>query len=460
MLRCPYCNNSVIAPQTLPPLSEPAARGSSDAPTVPVKSRPPGSTQQLAEIARLVRANNKIEAIKLYHDTFLTSLKEAKEAVEAIERGELVEISRTEPFPSSDPAIRLSSAPRLASAQKKKRIGSAFLGVILAAALILLLIGIGSAAMAYQAATPETGAEAQTTRLSSQPAVVKEVGTLESRANQLINPIVNYGDASLLLSFGDKGIGPGQLQDARSIAVDEEGAIYTADYQDGRVQVFDPEGKFANQWNTGDHKSALLSLDVDQNGTVSIAQNGDLVFYNGQTGEIVKRIKLGGVGNYVDYACNTPDRGYLIITEGEDLWRFNAQGQQTLKIPVSVSKISDDSELDARAAVDGQGNLYVLGQFNNAVFKYSPEGKYLSRFGSEGDDPGQFRAAEDIALDGQGRVYVSDFKGVQIFDASGRYLGLIKVAGAAFGLAVDTQDNLYVISNQPRVYKFKVSTSP
>jgi sugar lactone lactonase YvrE len=84
----------------------------------------------------------------------------------------------------------------------------------------------------------------------------------------------------------------------------------------------------------------------------------------------------------------------------------------------------------------------------------------LNRFGGEGDNPGQFHAPEDIVVDGQGRVYVSDIKGVQIFNRDGRYLGMIKVDGAAFGMAVDNQDNLYVITNHPTVYKFKVTVKP
>jgi hypothetical protein len=106
-------------------------------------------------------------------------------------------------------------------------------------------------------------------------------------------------------------------------------------------------------------------------------------------------------------------------------------------------------------AADGKGNLYALGTFNNAVFKFSPEGKYLSRFGGEGDEPGQFRAPDAIAVDGLGRVYVSDFKGIQAFDSSGRYLAIISMPDylPAFGLAFDDQNQLYVAA-RTRIFKF------
>lgn len=86
----------------------------------------------------------------------------------------------------------------------------------------------------------------------------------------------------------------------------------------------------------------------------------------------------------------------------------------------AISSVSGRSELNTRVAVDGLGNIYALGTFNDAVFKFGPDGKFIIRFGCSGGNPGQFRTASAIAVDGRGRVYVSE--GVQIFDGDGRYL--------------------------------------
>jgi sugar lactone lactonase YvrE len=99
-------------------------------------------------------------------------------------------------------------------------------------------------------------------------------------------------------------------------------------------------------------------------------------------------------------------------------------------------------------AVDGLGNIYALGSFNNAVFKFSPEGKYLTRFGSDGDQPGQFRAPSAIAVDGKGRVYVSDFKGIQVFDGNGRYLAVFDPGGTASGMVFNDKDELFVAARK------------
>ena len=58
-----------------------------------------------ARLARLVRADQKIEAIKLYRQMSGVGLKEAKDAVEALARGEPVQITRQggfEAFESPD----------------------------------------------------------------------------------------------------------------------------------------------------------------------------------------------------------------------------------------------------------------------------------------------------------------------------------------------------------------------
>ncbi|MFQ5421132.1 MAG: hypothetical protein ACE5EY_12315 [Anaerolineae bacterium] len=105
--------------------------------------------------------------------------------------------------------------------------------------------------------------------------------------------------------------------------------------------------------------------------------------------------------------------------------------------------------------VDRSGNIYALGKFNSAVFKFAPDGKFITRFGSRGDEQGQFRAPQDIAVDWEGRVFVSDFRGVQVFSGDGRYLALIDVADPAFGLAFDSSNEL-IVASRDRVVKLRL----
>ena len=258
------------------------------------------------------------------------------------------------------------------------------------------------------------------------------------------------GYAQPELAFGGEGIGPGNFKDARSVAVDAEGRIYVGEYTGGRIQVFDPSGKFLTQW-TVDRRMPLRGMAADRGGTLYVVQSGAVKRYEGATGKELGTLTSGG---YDDVAA-AADGGLVAFAwhARDDIVRLDSSGRVTRVITAAVSGQTDRSELNARVAADGLGQIYALGTFNNAVFKFSPEGKFLTQFGGDGDQPGQFRAPSAIAVDNQGRVYVGDFKGVQVFDAGGRYLGLIKVKGAASGLAFNERGELFVVA-RTQVYKF------
>ena len=254
--------------------------------------------------------------------------------------------------------------------------------------------------------------------------------------------------------FGSEGVGAGHFKDARSIAVDAQGHIYIGEYMSGRIQVFDSSGKFVTQW-TVDSKMPLRGMTADRRGTVYVIQKGEINKYEGTTGRFLGTVGAGG-GSYDD-ACATPDGGLVAFTRKtqDNVVRIDPSGQVKQVIESAVSGQTDRSELSIRVAADGVGNVYALGEFNDAVFKFSPDGRFQTRFGGDGDEPGLFRAPGAIAVDNQGRVYVADFKGIQIFDSNGRYLDLIKVKGAASGLVFTDKNELLVVA-RTAVWKFPV----
>lgn len=254
--------------------------------------------------------------------------------------------------------------------------------------------------------------------------------------------------------FGKEGVGAGHFKDARSIAVDAQGHIYIGEYTGGRIQVFDASGKFVTQW-TVDPKMPLRGMTADRRGTVYVVQKGEINKYEGTSGKFLGRVGAGG-GRYDDVWA-TPDGGLVAFARQsrDDVVKLDSSGQVKQVIQAAVSGQTDRSELSIRVAADGAGNVYALGEFNDAVFKFSPEGRFQTRFGGDGDEPGLFRAPGAIAVDNQGRVYVADFKGVQVFDPNGRYVKVINVKGAASGLAFTDKNELLVVA-RTAVWKFTV----
>jgi hypothetical protein len=254
------------------------------------------------------------------------------------------------------------------------------------------------------------------------------------------------GFASVAFTFGSEGIGPGLFKDARSIALDSAGNIYVGEYGGGRIQVFDAEGKFVTQW-TADAKWPLRGMASDRKGRVYIVQRGAITRYDGSTGKRLDEMDYPAGWGFDDIAV-TADGGLVASwsKNRDDIVRFDANGKTIQTIRSAISSQTESAELETRLAVDGMGNIYALGAFSNAVFKFSPEGKYVTRFGSAGDEPGQFRAADAIAADGQGRVYVGDFKGIQVFGGDGRLIGMIKVDGPASGMVFNDKNELFVVA--------------
>jgi DNA-binding beta-propeller fold protein YncE len=261
--------------------------------------------------------------------------------------------------------------------------------------------------------------------------------------------------ATVLLNFGSEGIGPGMFTDARSIAIDGAGRIYVGEYTGGRIQVFDADGKFVTQWTIGDRKTILRGLAADRKGTLYTVHSGAIERYRGETGERLGKVEYERSG--FDDVTTTPDGGLVTSWQSnrDDIVTFDSNGKLTKTIPAAISSASGDSELDMRVATDGAGNLYALGRFNNAVFKFARDGKFTTRFGGDGDQAGQFRAPYSIAVDGYGRVYVGDMKGIQVFDANGRYLTLIELKGVAFGMVFNDKNELFVAARD-HVMKFAV----
>jgi streptogramin lyase len=259
--------------------------------------------------------------------------------------------------------------------------------------------------------------------------------------------------ARVVLKFGSEGIGPGMMTDARSIAVDGKGNIYVAEYIGGRIQVFDSAGQFITQWMV-DPKMPLRGFTVDRKGTVFVAQHGIITRYEGQTGKSLGEVQFSD-GSGFDDVTATPDGGLLCAwyRGSDDIVRFNSEGKVVNIIRKAISTPADRSELNTRVVVDGLGNIYALGSFTSGVFKFSPEGKFVNRFGGPGQKRGELNAVNGIAVDGKGRVFVSDSKGIQVFDSDGRYLAVFKPEGVVFGMVFNDKNELLAAARN-KVMKF------
>ena len=85
-------------------------------------------------------------------------------------------------------------------------------------------------------------------------------------------------DGEHLFSWGEAGSGPGQFAVVHNIGVDKTGRVLVCDRENSRIQIFDPDGKYMEQWtdvsNPGDvwitDENLIYVAEQGSGGRVSI----------------------------------------------------------------------------------------------------------------------------------------------------------------------------------------------
>jgi DNA-binding beta-propeller fold protein YncE len=147
-----------------------------------------------------------------------------------------------------------------------------------------------------------------------------------------------------LKSFGEPGSGPGQFNTPHSIAADAQGNIYVADRGNGRIQVFDEEGKFLRE----------IKIDVP-----------------------------------FDYASAAPAMGAKPAKD--------AKGTQAPGSPWAVCITPGPNQV-----------LYASDSFPGRLYKLSLDGKVLGVLGESGKQLKEFGWIHEIACPSENTIYVAE----------------------------------------------------
>ncbi|MCX6563579.1 MAG: Ig-like domain-containing protein, partial [Candidatus Aminicenantes bacterium] len=150
--------------------------------------------------------------------------------------------------------------------------------------------------------------------------------------------------------------------------------------------------------------------------------------------------------------------GNLYVSGDRKVLKYGRDGVRVMKIenlPNNDTFTFNSSEM--WVAVDDAGNIYVVNQQDNNVFKFDADGNYLTKWGTVGSGDRQFNGPLGIAVDGSGNVYVGDRNNsrIQKFDSSGNFILAWGSGGSGDGqfscvreLAFDsTRNELYVLED-------------
>jgi tripartite motif-containing protein 71 len=121
-----------------------------------------------------------------------------------------------------------------------------------------------------------------------------------------------------------------------------------------------------------------------------------------------------------------------------------------------------------RITVNSHDNVLVIDPWNASIYKFTSDGKFITKWGSKGSADGQFNLPNGIAIDSDDNVYISDLVNnrVQKFTNDGKFITKWGSKGSADGqfynlkgVAVDQNGNVFTIDpgfldKNNRVQKF------
>jgi DNA-binding beta-propeller fold protein YncE len=271
--------------------------------------------------------------------------------------------------------------------------------------------------------------------------------------------------------IGTRGVGVGEFNKPRSVALDRDDNLYVVDMT-GRVQKFSPDGQFQLQWQmpqTDLGKPKGMGLDNDGNIIVIephyqriniFSPQGKLVSQWGQRGTnagqliMPRAVAVNSHGNFL-----MPE--YTVVDRVQE---FTPGGKSLVRLIGKPGTAPGEFNRPEGIAVDSADMIYVADSCNHRIQIFSPDGRWLRSVGSAGTGKGEMSYPYDVRVDRQGNMFVCEFENsrIQIFDAAGRSVQIIGGAGAApgqfsnpYGIALDSHGNLYVAdSMNHRVQKF------
>ena len=132
-------------------------------------------------------------------------------------------------------------------------------------------------------------------------------------------------EGNFLMMWGSRGDGPGQFSVAHSIVIDDEDNIYVADRENQRIQIFDVEGNFVNQWTFSAMVCALY-----------LADDGFMYITSGFDAQIVKLDLEGNVLGVTGSSGDGPNQygeaHYLAVGPNQEIYVADVVNRRVEKL--------------------------------------------------------------------------------------------------------------------------------
>lgn len=219
--------------------------------------------------------------------------------------------------------------------------------------------------------------------------------------------------------------GAGSFSEAHNVSVAADGRVLCTDRNDHTVRIFTRDGKLQQILGTIDHaglpgepfnKPCQAIIDP-ADGTIWVADgygnerihrfsaNGAIELSFGSAG--------AGAGQFnLPHSLSIDSRGHVVVVDRENyrLQLFDRDGHL-----IDIWGVNDlHQPMDIH--VDEEGAIIVAECYQRVTI-YSPDGDVISRWGEQGDKPGQFPSfLHGVCADSHGDLYVADEQRLQKFE--------------------------------------------
>ena len=131
-------------------------------------------------------------------------------------------------------------------------------------------------------------------------------------------------DGKFLMTWGKKGTAPGDFDELHDITIDAAGRLYVADRGNNRIQIFDQNGKFIDQWTQFGRPSAIY---IDKKGMIYVATNTEKRVPEWKKGIWIGNIKDGSVTGFIP----DPDAENLVVDDNGTIYSSDVASKMVRK---------------------------------------------------------------------------------------------------------------------------------
>lgn len=262
------------------------------------------------------------------------------------------------------------------------------------------------------------------------------------------------GEGAVVLRF--KARGEDKFALPRSIAVDGDGNIYVGE-RGGRVQKFDATGKFLLQIDASPCPGHT-DLIAGRAGQLYMTCMGSIRQYKAGDGSLVKQIRRGARVYYTHLYVDSRDTLYAFnYSHGHDaIVKIKPFGRVLSRWRRAISGVEAGLHPpSARLAVAADGTVYALEQKRNAVFVFSPQGKFRNQWRPEERCKAP-RSPSGFDVDSGGRLYIAGSREIAVCTGSGTPVKRIPLpVSGVQAMRLDDRGDVYVVSYKREVLKVR-----